>query len=630
MPGLVSDCPVDQLRMTSLSSSYHRSFQYYQPMDVRQLIIDNQEKESMEKVRLEYFAERNKPTFDMTYSPKLVKKYQLATPIIPVDRCLMKQKSFRGKKNRLANQRRLHQLLININRYDFAHPWTIFNYEFLSFYLQCGEYRLSDLLYQFSIGAHDPNGELRFLLKQLERCISVVNLYPSNLPFELIYHLAPHRNDLPVLTSTLLEQCVSHCPLQLLTSAERDHCLAKHSLCPIVSLTLDEHRLFVLTENNQLIVYSYMYYGLLKTGEWAISYQTSTTLERSIAFLCQYPYVCCLSSHGSIAVIDCQKNLLSTPMVGSRLISLMNAELLLIISSSKHSIELWHCENHRLLSSYEFPDETIELCTYQKPIIQVQLKSSEMRYYMSIDADFQFKVIRILHEKLPDYPHHFLLARRSEFYYSFHRSDAALIMFDDQPTKSIIDFSASPATVIHLAQSQSIAWLTSTSLTIFHPLYEQKIFQPFHLLSSDQPVHYDAVHDHYLSLEFEGQSQFLACVDKSKHIIDIYEWRYDKDQQKFLHRLLTHLQLDIGIDQCVFTVGQCLRSSDHSSAALSPALGWFDGITIYCSDGSTISKYNATLLTYLPSHSSMSSLPIEARQCEVHCNAFLVCRTDPS
>ncbi len=27
--------------------------------------------------------------------------------------------------------------------------------------------------------------------------------------------------------------------------------------------------------------------------------------------------------------------------------------------------------------------------------------------------------------------------------------------------------------------------------------------------------------------------------------------------------------------------------------------GWFDGITIYCSDGNSIYKYNATMLTYL-------------------------------
>ena len=512
----------------------------------------------MEKVRLEYFAEQYKSTFDMTYSPKLAKKYQLTTQIIPIDRCLMKQKPFRGKKNRLANQRRLHQLLMNINRYDFVHPWTIFNYDFLSVYLQCGEYRLSDLLYEFSIGAHDANGELRFLLKQLERSISILNLYPSNLAFELIYHLAPYIDDLPTLTSTLLEQCISHCPLQLLTQTERPHSLVKHALSEIISLTIDAHRVFVLTGNNQLILFSYAYYGLLQTGQWEISYQQSAAIDRSVAFLCQYPYVCCLSSHGSVALVDCQKNVLSTPMIASRLISLINDELLLTVSLSKHSIELWHCDTHLRLSSHDFPDETIEFCTYQKPIIQIQLKSSEMRHYMSIDTDFQFQVIRVLHEKLPAYPHHFLVDCRSEFHYSFHRSDATLVLFDDQRTTHTVEFSSSPTTVIHLAQSQSIAWLTSTSLTIFHPLYEQKIFQPFHLLSSNQPIHYDAVHDHYSSLEFDGQSQFLACVQKLEHTIDIYEWRYDKDEQKFLHRLLTHLQLDIGIDQCVFSVGQCL------------------------------------------------------------------------
>jgi hypothetical protein len=63
---------------------------------------------------------------------------------------------------------------------------------------------------------------------------------------------------------------------------------------------------------------------------------------------------------------------------------------------------------------------------------------------------------------------------------------------------------------------------------------------------------------------------------------------------------------------------------------MSLALGWFDGITLYCSDGTNICKYNATMLTYLPLQRSISSLAIETPRCNVHANEFLVCQTDHS
>ncbi|CAF3879967.1 unnamed protein product, partial [Rotaria sp. Silwood1] len=143
------------------------------------------------------------------------------------------------------NLRRLHPFCINLNRYDFAHPWTIFDYDFLSTYLGCGEFKMSDLLYQFYLGSHDPNGELRFLLKQFETSSAILDQYPDNLACELAYRFSSLIHLLPDLTYNLFEQCLSQCSLVLITNSERQSCLAEHCMMNnsrIVNLTIDSSR----------------------------------------------------------------------------------------------------------------------------------------------------------------------------------------------------------------------------------------------------------------------------------------------------------------------------------------------------------------------------------------------------
>ncbi|CAF4702304.1 unnamed protein product, partial [Rotaria socialis] len=154
-------------------------------MDFKKLRLEHQTKELLEKNRLFYFANQYKETFDMSYSPKLANKYRLSTMIISANRRLTEQKPFKQKKTNQYNLRRLHQLYINLNRYDFVHEWTVFNYDFLSAFLLCGEYKMSNFLFEMSIGAHDPNGELRFLLKQFEASTETLDQHPHNLSFEL-------------------------------------------------------------------------------------------------------------------------------------------------------------------------------------------------------------------------------------------------------------------------------------------------------------------------------------------------------------------------------------------------------------------------------------------------------------
>ncbi|CAF4938848.1 unnamed protein product, partial [Rotaria sp. Silwood1] len=516
------------------------------------------------------------------------------------------------KKVNQYNLRRLHQLYININRYDFVHEWTIFNYDFLSVYLLCGEYKMSNLLYEFSIGAHDPNGELRFLLKQLETSSSILDQYPNNFSFELIYRLLPYLDLLPTLTYNLLEQCLIHCPLQLITNEERQQCLAKYPISNIISLIIDSIYLFILTNNDKLYVFCHHYYGLLMVNYFDILYKKTEVNEKLISCLCKYPYVCCLSSNSSMIVINCQNKEISMQISCKKLISFINNEIILIISSSNNSLELWNCSKNLFISKYNFSDNNIiEECTFKNSIIKVTIKKNSIISYFILDKDFQFNSIGIINENINNYDHHILLNGHSEFYYSLNCSQISLIIYDNHnhnlKTKIInnIDFISLPISVIYLSQSNSIAWLTSTSLMIFHPLYEENIFKPFQIVSLQNSIEYDLVHDHYTALEFENQSHFLICMNQTKKIIDIYEWCYDKKQQTHIYRQLTHLQLDISIDQCVFRAN------------------WFDGITLYCSDSNYIYKYNATMLTYWMSSKSFVPSQTIGQILSIHSDQFL-------
>jgi hypothetical protein len=605
--------------------SYHRSFQFYQPMDVKQLIIDNQEKELIEKIRLEYFANQYKTTFDMTYSPKLAKKYNLSTMNISVDRCLTEQKPLKQKKKNHYNLRRLHQLYSNLNRYDYVHNWTVFNYDYLSAYFLCGEYKMSNLLYEFSIGAHDPNGELRFLLKQFEMSSSIINQYPANLSFELIYRLFPFRDQLPELTYNLLEQCLVHCPLQLITDDQRQQCLAKYPLTNIIYLTLDSSRLFIFTDNDQLYLFYYSYYGLLMTNQFDLIYNKKEKNDKLISFLCKFPYVCCLSSNSSLIVLNCQQKQISTEISCSKLISFTTDEIILIISSLTNSLELWDCSKNVLVSKYDFPDDIIDDCTYKKSIIKVTFKQNQIISYFSLDKDFQFNPIRTLNENLANLTHHILLDTHSEFYYSFNHSQVSLIIYHQNQSKEIInniDFVSLPISVVHLSQSNSIAWLTSTAIMIFHPLYEENIFKPFEIKSSLNSIEYDVIHDHYSSPEFSNQTNFLACINKTKQIIDIYEWRYEKEQQQHVYRQLTHLKFDISIDQCIFTASTSNFPYEKMFLSIF-MIDWFNGITVYCSDGNHLYKYNATMLTYLVASKPFISSKIIDQIPNTHLNEYL-------
>ena len=516
-------------------------------------MVRRREKPLLEKIRLEYFANQYKTTFDMSYSTKLMKKYNLSTNIIDVNRCLAIQQPFENKQTKQYNLRRLHQLYLNIARYEYVHYATVFNYDFLRVLFLCGEFNVNHFLYQFTMMNYDGSGASRFLLKQFEISLDIINQYPNNLPFELVYRLYPFREYLSEVLLNLLEQCLRQCPLLLITDDQRPHYLMKCSISKIIYSKISSFSLIIVTDDNK--IYRFYNYFRTRVEPSDIVYKKKTRDEKLISALYENQYLCCLTSNSQIITdkLTIQNNSCN------QLISFIKKGILLIISSSNHVLQIWDCSTNSLLSEYDFGDDTIEDYFWKKTMIKVSLKLSQTIVYLSIDDNQQLKLVRTIHQHRMNYQHRILLDLYAEFFYSFDRSTASLIVYDETNPMEIyndLDFISQPKSVFYLPISNSIAWLTETSLMIFNPLYKQKIFQPFNLLTSNDTIEYDIIHDNYSSVAFSGGlANLLTCIVKGKGIVDIYEWFYDKKQQKHVSYLLCHVKLDMYIEYCVFEAG---------------------------------------------------------------------------
>ena len=464
--------------------------------------MHRREKPILEKIRLEYFANQYKTTFDMSYSPKLIKKYNLPTTIVSVDRCLTQQQPLQEKNKKQYNFRRLHQLYINIGRYSYIHHLTIFNFKFLSVLLLCGEYKLSDLLYEFTIMNFEGEGETRFLLKQFEISLVILNQYPKNLSFELVYRLFPFKDQLDELTYNLLEQCLIDCPLQLITDDERQQYLMKCSLSNIIYSKISSFSLVVLTDDSKL--YRFYNYYATTVNQFDIQYKKKGRQEKLVSGLFDNGYICCLTSNSEMISMNTSTKELTMHIPCDRLVSFIKEGIILIISSLNHFLQLWDCAKNILLSEYDFKDDTIEDFIIQKSILKVILKLSKTICYFSVDDSCQIKLIRTVAGHTTNYHQRILLNIHVEFYYSFDNSKSSLVIYhENDPIKiyNDIDFLSLPKSVIYLENSGSIAWLTYTSVMIFNPLYNENIFEPFCLASS---IEYDVINDNYISVAFSG------------------------------------------------------------------------------------------------------------------------------
>jgi hypothetical protein len=459
------------------------------------------EKPILEKIRLEYFANQSKTTFDMSYSPKLMKKYNLSTTIISVNRCLTVQKSFKENNN----LRRLHQLYLNIGRYEYVHYATLFNLDFLRILLLCGEYKLTDLLYQFTMMNYDGSGESRFLLKQFEISLDIINQYPNNLSFELVYRLFPFRQQLFQLLYNLLEQCFIECPLLLITDDTRQQYLKQCSVSNIIYSKISPFSLFIVTDDSQ--IYQFYNYFSTTVRQSEIVYKKKVRQEKLISALYENECLCCLTSNYEMISIKTSTNELTMQNSCNHLITFIKKGIILIITSFNHVLQIWNCLENNLLSEYDFDDDIIEDYFIKKLVLKVILKLSQTIVYFSIDDNQQFKLIRTIHQYRNNYQHRILIDLYAEFFYSFESSITSLVIYNNTNSIEIyndIDFISLPKSVYYLSNSNSIAWLTNTSVMVFNPLYEEKIFQPFYLTSSMDTIEYDAIQDNYSSIAFSG------------------------------------------------------------------------------------------------------------------------------
>ena len=537
--------------------SYHRTFQQYEPWKGAQGMAHRKQKPILEKIRLFYFANQYKNTFNMSYSPKLKSKYNLNTDIIQVNRCLTSQQPFQNQLTKEFNLRRIHQLYLNIARYEYVHNVTLFNLDFLRALLLCGEFNVTNLLYQFTMMNYDGSGESRYLLKQFELSLNLLNQYPSNLAFELVYRLYPFRENLCESLKILLGQCLQQCPLLLLTDDQRQDYLFKCPLSKIIYSKMSSFSLIIVTDNNRL--YQFHNYFRTTVEQLEISFKKKTRDEKIISAVYKNQCLCCLTSNDQMISMDTSTDKLTMQISCNQLIYFVEEEIILIIASSNHKLQTWNCLENSLVSEYDFGEDIIEDYFLKKTIIKVSLKLSRTIVYLSIDDDQQLKIMRTVHQHRMNYEHRVLLDLSGEFFYSLDRSTSSLVIYDETNPVEIyndIDWISLPKSVFYLSKSNSIAWLTDTSVMIFNPLYEEKIFQPFDLVSSIDGLEYDYVSDNYSSVAFSGGlGNLLACIVKDKGIVDIYEWFYDKKQQKHVSYLLSHVKLEISIEYCTFEVG---------------------------------------------------------------------------
>ncbi|CAF1454508.1 unnamed protein product [Adineta ricciae] len=434
--------------------------------------------------------------------------------------------------------------------------------------------------------------------------IDILNPHPSNLPFELVYRLLPFREHLSPNLYNLLDQCLLVCPLLLITDDQRPQYLLKCPLGHVIYSKISNFFLLVVTDDSRMFQFQNHFRTIYNQSE--ITYMKKDLKEKIISALYYSECLCCLTSSSEMIVKNVSTKQTTMQIPCHRLISFIKKDIILIISSSQHTLQIWNCAENNLISEYDCGDDIIEDYFLKKNDLKLTFKSSSKMSYFTINKNCQLEFIRTVHRDKNSYQHCILLDLHIEFFYSLDSSKILLTIHRETNPIEVhndIDFHSLPDSVVHLPNSNSIGWLTPSSVMILNPLCKEKIFQPFCLTSSSE---YDLIHDNYNSHAFSGGlGNLIACINRNKSIVDIYEWLYDKKQQKHVSYLLSHVQLDIYIDHCVFE-------------AENP-----EGITLYCSDGKDLYKYSATMLSCLVGLKTLVSSEVIRQRPRIHLDRFL-------
>lgn len=500
----------------------------------------NEEKLILEKIRLEYFCGERKSTFDVSFSPKLMKKYDLKEKIVGVDRRLSEEKS-----SRRLNVRRLRQMSLNLNRFEFSHRWTMFSCRFLLSFLGLEERKLSKILFEFSLGALDPRGELRFLLKILEKSSPILNEFPMNLPFELNFHYGKIRSKLDETTKTLLNECREMFPLEFSSFDRRSKVLTKKILFEIRFLSIDIHRIFVLDEKNRLKIYSHWFFELPQVSEIEFSPD-----EQFSSFAVFYPIFCFLSPEKNLTIssLDEKRNF-RVPVRVDRVLSLFETNKIAFLTENRRRIEIFDFATKNFLSFFEFRAE-IQKISLRGKIFQLEFSSRDEVQFLSIDENFRFENFST--KKLEKFSARKIFQNRNEFFFD-EFSDVAALRLDQGKTVVDVKFLSGAKFVFFSDKFSFFVWKKGKILQIFQPIFEQNFFEPFFI---ETRTNFDIFNDEHSSPDFDRQSFFLAAINRTERMIDVLQWTFETENRRFTHRILLSFRPEFNVERFVFTVGK--------------------------------------------------------------------------
>ncbi|CAF1658402.1 unnamed protein product, partial [Didymodactylos carnosus] len=251
--------------------------------------------------QIELYIEDNLKPFKI--SQKLANKYKFSTTILDTNRVLTIQQPLEQydiKTNTTYyNERKLFHLLDNINEYDFAHKYSIFNYQFMHSYFNCFTTKQLFLRFLFYITAClDQNvSEIRYLLSIYEMLNDLLDKNPDNYSIEIVSRLLPMLNNQNAQQITqLLKQCdehsLKHSALispyyQSQLHSPWNNYLSKLSINKyIYTITSDDDNLY-LVSNEQIISINIGLYELKQKYE--ISYEkTSDNTSPTAMFRSSY------------------------------------------------------------------------------------------------------------------------------------------------------------------------------------------------------------------------------------------------------------------------------------------------------------------------------------------------------
>ncbi|CAF1073032.1 unnamed protein product, partial [Didymodactylos carnosus] len=605
--------------------------QEYRPKDIRQLILETEEKAILERNRIELYADIwNNKLRPYEITSKLVEKYRLQSNVLQTNRVLTKQQPLIiDQKRKVSNKRKMSQLAQNIARYDFSHPYIVFHYTFMHSYINF--YKLRSLIINFYMGALHPSSELHILLKLYEMLYDIFDQYSNNYGIEISSRLLPLINNIvhfPYL-SKLVQQCDEYslktCALiipyhQYIRTPWNSYIYHIKQHSSIHQLYL-EWRLFVLLNNTLTIIKPRSH---LMDHPFELNLPSMNT---NTSFRVDHPYVCVYST-SSLIIFNYEKLVTCFQMKNTTINDWLNVDLFangLIIICMKFSnyIEIWNFKSdQKLVYKYEFINEIIDfqICnmsfSHKYTILKVILNSGYTKYSALLTDMNEIRLIHICEIRPTSFHHSTLLNPCTDIYRNIDRKQLTVYQLpyiteqfvrdkcelkSHHSTVSVYEFSAHTMEPIVLDMHLIVSRFFHLSHSLQKPLFAFSTMSNLYILHSCDCENKDSyrIDENYLPITYDyvqipgnyklvqtkyannfKEDNYLLCV--SERTIFIYEWNCN-NQYVHSYRLLSQFTVDsiVSITNAVFTIDP------------------LDGITVFCSfDNGELCKYNATMMAF--------------------------------